>query len=62
MDQHLGSIDDRLYKIQTQLDRNTAGVGELRLSVIRLAEQLNRMGELEQRLKVVEEHVFRKGA
>jgi archaellum component FlaC len=62
MNNRLESIDNRLDKIQTQLDRNTAGAGELRLSVIRLAEQLNRMGELEQRLKVVEDHVFRKGA
>lgn len=54
MDTRLESIDNRLDKVQDQLDRNTAGVGELRLSVLRLVEQLNRMGELEQRLKIVE--------
>ncbi len=62
MDTRLESIDNRLDKVQDQLDRNTAGVGELRLSVLRLVEQLNRMGELEQRLKIVEDHIFRKGA
>jgi|GEM_PF-855938 len=62
MDSRLGSIDNRLDKIHDQLDHNTAGVGELRLSVLRLAEQLNWMGELEQRLKIVEDHLFRKGA
>lgn len=35
MDNRLESIDNRLDKIQGQLDRNTAGVGELRLSVLR---------------------------
>jgi chromosome segregation ATPase len=62
MDTRLESIDNRLDKVHDQLVRNTAGVGELRLSALRLAEQLNRMGELEQRLKIVEDHIFRKGA
>ena len=51
---------DRLDRLENQMSRNTAAVGELRLSVMRLSERIEEIHELDKRVRVLENIVLPK--
>lgn len=47
-----------ISELKTQMVKNNAGVGELRLSVVRLADRAERIYHLDQRVRALEEIVL----
>ncbi len=52
----------RLDRLEDQMAKNNLAVGELRLSVMRLGDKIEEMGELDKRLRIVENIVLRPAA
>ena len=51
-----------IRELKDQTAKNNAGIGELRLSVMRLADKVEEIFHLDQRMKVVEEIVLPKAS
>jgi len=62
MEGRLGSIETKLESIENQLYKNNAAIGELRISVIRLAEENLRLDSLELRVKRIEDDFLRRAS
>lgn len=58
--ERLDKTNDRLDHLEGQMAKNTAAVGELRLSVMRLAERIEEIHELDKRVRVLEHIVLPK--
>ena len=52
----------RLERLEDQMAKNNLGIGELRLSVMTLADKMESMAEFDKRLRVVESIVLRSAA
>ena len=52
----------RLERLEDQMAKNNLAVGELRLSIMRLGDKIEEMGELDKRLRIVENIVLRPAA
>ena len=50
----LGHMDVRLEKLEKQMIKNNAAIGELRMSVMRLADENLRIDHIDRRLFAVE--------
>ena len=55
----LDQSNNRLERLEEQMTKNTMAVGELRLSVMKLADKIEDIAELDKRLRVVEAIVLR---
>lgn len=62
MDKRFESMDKRLEKLEEHAIRTNAAIGELRISVMRLADELLNVYEMEKRLKIVENIVLNKAS
>lgn len=58
--ERLDKTNERLDRLDNQMAKNTAAVGELRLSVMRLAERVEEIHELDRRVRVLESIVLPK--
>ena len=58
--QRLDLANERLNRLENQTTRNNAAIGELRLSVMRLADKIEEIYHLDQRVKVLESIVLPK--
>ena len=58
--ERLDRANERLSRLETQMSKNTAAVGELRLSVMRLSERIEEIHELDKRVRVLENIVLPK--
>ena len=58
--ERLDTANSRLDRLDTQMSKNTAAVGELRLSVMKLAEKIEEIHELDKRVRVLENIVLPK--
>ncbi len=58
--ERLDKTNERLDRLENQLIKNTAAVGELRLSVMRLADRVEEIHELDRRVRVLENIVLPK--
>ncbi len=58
--ERLDRANERLSRLETQMGKNTAAVGELRLSVMRLSERIEEIHELDKRVRVLENIVLPK--
>ena len=58
--ERLDTANSRLDRLETQMSKNTAAVGELRLSVMKLAEKIEEIHELDKRVRVLENIVLPK--
>ena len=58
--ERLDKTNERLDRLETQTARNNAAVGELRVSVMRLAEKIEEIYHLDQRVRVLEDIVLPK--
>lgn len=56
--QKFDSMDKRLEKLEKHAIKTNAAIGELRISVMRLADELLRVHEIDNRLRKVENKVF----
>ena len=56
----LDKTNDRLDRLETQMSKNTAAVGELRLSVMKLSDKIEEIHELDKRVRVLENIVLPK--
>ena len=54
--------NQRLGALEKQMVKNNLGIGELRVSVMRLADEIERIVLLDQRVSKLEDAVFRKSA
>lgn len=52
----------RLDSLEVQTAKNNLGIGELRLSVMRLADEIEKVFQLDQRVTKLEDAVFKKSA
>lgn len=52
----------RLDSLEIQMAKNNLATGELRLSVMRLADEIENIAKLDHRVTKLEEAVFRKSA
>ncbi|MDX2063716.1 MAG: hypothetical protein SFY70_11690 [Bacteroidia bacterium] len=57
--QRLVSIDHRLEKLEDQQAKTNLAIGELRLSVMHLAERIETLVEHEKRIVALEQAVFK---
>jgi predicted nucleic acid-binding Zn-ribbon protein len=57
--QQLLKMDSRLEKLESQQIKTNAAIGELRLSVMRLADQLELVFQHEKRIDALEKVVFK---
>ena len=57
--QQLKKMDSRLEKLESQQIKTNAAIGELRLSVMRLADQLELVFQHEKRIDALEKVVFK---
>ncbi len=62
MDNRMLSMDKRLESLEKQQANTNLAIGELRLSVIRLADEIEKIVLLDQRVTKLENAVFRKSA
>ncbi len=62
VEKHFEQVDSRLERVEGQQAKNNAAVGEIRFSVVKLAEQLEVVQKFDERIKALESVVFRKGA
>ena len=58
--ERLDKTNDRLVRLETQMSKNTAAVGELRLSVMKLSDKIEEIHELDKRVRVLENIVLPK--
>lgn len=58
--ERLDTANSRLDRLENQMSKNTAAVGELRLSVMKLAEKIEEIHELDKRVRVLENIVLPK--
>jgi septal ring factor EnvC (AmiA/AmiB activator) len=54
--------NQRLENLEKQMVKNNLGIGELRVSVMRLADEIEKIVLLDQRVSKLEDAVFRKSA
>ena len=54
--------NQRLEALEKQMVKNNLGIGELRVSVMRLADEIEKIVLLDQRVSKLEDAVFRKSA
>jgi hypothetical protein len=54
--------NQRLGALEKQMVKNNLGIGELRVSVMRLADEIEKIVLLDQRVSKLEDAVFRKSA
>ncbi len=59
MRQDLGSLRQDVNALQREQSKTNLAIGELRLSVMRLADKVEQIGELDKRLRIVENIVLR---
>jgi len=52
--------NERLDRLETQTAKNNAAIGELRISVMRLADKIEEIYHLDQRVRVLENIVLPK--
>jgi len=57
--QQLLNMDNRLEKLENQQIKTNAAIGELRLSVMRLADQIEIVFQHERRIDALEKVVFK---
>jgi predicted nucleic acid-binding Zn-ribbon protein len=55
----LVDVEGRVIDVEKQMAKNNAGLQEVRLSVIRLADKLDKQDEIEKRLAVLEKIVLK---
>jgi hypothetical protein len=61
--QHLRQDSNiRFERLEEQQKKTNLGLGELRLSVMRLADQLEKLVDIDQRVRVLEDIVLRKAS
>ena len=58
--QRLDGSNERLERLEGQMSKNNAAVGELRLSVMKLSEKIEEIFHLDQRVRVLENIVLPK--
>ena len=58
--ERLDTANNRLDRLETQMSKNTAAVGELRLSVMKLSDKIGEIHELDKRVRVLENIVLPK--
>jgi hypothetical protein len=58
----LSSMNKRLESVEKQQANTNLAIGELRVSVMRLADEIEKIVLLDQRVSKLEEVVFRKSA
>ena len=58
--ERLDTANNRLDRLETQMSKNTAAVGELRLSVMKLSDKIEEIHELDKRVRVLENIVLPK--
>ena len=58
--ERLDKTNERLDRLETQTAKNNAAVGELRISVMRLADKIEEIYHLDQRVRVLENIVLPK--
>jgi hypothetical protein len=58
----LGTMNKRLESVEKQQANTNLAIGELRVSVMRLADEIEKIVLLDQRVSKLEEVVFRKSA
>ena len=56
----LNTTNERLDRLETQTAKNNAAIGELRISVLRLADKIEEIYHLDQRVRVLENIVLPK--
>ena len=52
----------RFERLEEQQKKTNLGLGELRLSVVRLADQLDKFVDIDQRVRILEDIVLRKAS
>ena len=52
--ERLDKTNDRLDRLENQMSKNTAAVGEMRLSVMKLSDKIEEIHELDKRVRVLE--------
>lgn len=62
VENRLESMDGRLARVEEQQAKTNAAIGELRISVTRMADQMEVVQQFDQRLRTLEEIVLKKGA
>ena len=55
----LKEVNERLEKVEDQIVKNNAGLNKVRLSVMRLADKLDKQDEVEKRVSALEKVVFK---
>ena len=58
--ERLDKTNERLDRLETQTAKNNAAIGELRISVMRLADKIEEIYHLDQRVRVLEDIVLPK--
>ena len=58
--ERLDKTNERLDRLETQTAKNNAAIGELRISVMRLADKIEEIYHLDQRVRVLENIVLPK--
>ena len=58
--ERLDTANSRLDRLENQLSKNTAAVGELRLSVMKPVDKIKEIHELDKRVRVLENIVLPK--
>ena len=58
----LESLESKVGNMEGQLAKNNLAIGELRISVMRLADEIEKIVLLDQRVTKLENAVFRKSA
>ncbi len=54
----LDNVTERLEKVETQLTKTNAGIGELRLSVMRFADEIKIVHDHDNRINLLKRKVF----
>ncbi len=62
LDHRLESLDQRLERLEGHQAKTNLAIGELRLSVMKLGDKIGEIGELDKRLRIVENIVLRPAA
>ncbi len=59
VNQRLEKMENRIVDVEKQMAKNNAGLNEVRLSVVRLADKLDQQDEIEKRLAALEKIVLK---